>query len=181
MPVALPIDKDLAKELYTNGMTLTDIAAKTGVKLATLSKWKARDRWEEERLHPDGDPSTAIAASAKCLSNQALTIASRVLTKLEKMAITSPRDARDIASGLSTAYMSARKALGLDDERLGTINITMVNTPGQAFVIDKSAARDVESETVYPSASGDALQLRDAPLAQAAVDAPSDHASDAPA
>lgn len=128
MPVALPIDKDLAKELYTNGMPLKQVSDRTGVKLSTLSQWKTRGQWDEHRLLPEGDSIRAVEQTAKALSNQTLTISSRILCKLEKMAMDSPREVKDIATALSSAYLTARRALGLDDDaRARNVSVTFVN------------------------------------------------------
>lgn len=139
MPQALPVDRSVAKELYINGMPRAQIARKLGVQLGTICKWVERGGWDCDKLVPTSDANDAIAQAAKALSNQTLTIAQRVLNKLEKLPMTSSREAKDIATGLSSAYLTARKALGLDDEaRARSVSVTFINAgvSEQAPVID---------------------------------------------
>lgn len=150
MPFALPVDQTLAKELYLNGMSLTQVAKRTGVKLMTLGAWKNRGNWDAERLKPDSSEETAVQAAAKALSNQALTLTSRILCKAEKMGIESPGDLKNVSSAVASAVGVARKTLGLDDKQGsngkawgGGISIDVHLSPGSSFSVGENKVIDV--------------------------------------
>lgn len=110
--------RDLAKELYINGLPLMEIASRIGAKLMTVASWKRRGNWDNERLKPDTSSDVAIQDTATALHNQAFTISKRLLCKAESLEIDKPRDAKDVAQVVASAYATARKALGLDDGQI---------------------------------------------------------------
>jgi len=115
MPLALPVDRELAKELWLSGLSQVQVAKKLGVKPGTVAQWKLRDGWtNEERVKLLSQSSVNQDVAAR-VANSAIRGAERVLCKAERIALKDARTCKDVASAIASSYMSARKALGLDD------------------------------------------------------------------
>lgn len=164
MPAALPVDQTLAKELYLNGMSLTQVSKRTGVKLMTLGAWKNRGNWDAERLQPDSSEDTAVQDAAKALSSQSLTLSSRVLCKAEKIGIESTGDLKNVAAAIASAVGVARKALGLDDNQVQRhVHVHVMDSCRSQAIVDTDVI-DLPSEpAACPPAPIDRLLPVDKP------------------
>jgi lambda repressor-like predicted transcriptional regulator len=46
-------DNSIAKQLYTNGVSLKNISVEMGIPLSTLKSWSSKGMWKEARLRND--------------------------------------------------------------------------------------------------------------------------------
>lgn len=150
MPVALPVDWTLAKELYISGLPLARVSERMHVKLDTLCARASRERWKLDLGPKAATETIAVQQTAQRLANQTLTVAERVLCKVERMALDSPGDAKNVASAVSSAYSVARKALGLDDHHGphgknwgGGVSIDVHLAPGSSMTLNENKVIDV--------------------------------------
>lgn len=153
MPAALPIDWTLAKELYISGMSLARIAERLHVKLDTMCAKASRGKWKLDRVAPQQTEALVVQSVADKLSGQAVTIAERVLCKVERMPIDSPGDARSIASALAGAYGTVRRALRMDDDAQRHLHVHLMRQ-ARASVIDVEATVVCNTERAEPAAGG---------------------------
>lgn len=114
MPAALPVDKQLVKQLYISGLTQAEIAKRLGLRYDTVCQWVCRGGWKSERVAEPVSEEVAIQQTAKALSEKATKIAERIMCKLDGLPIKTLGDCKAASSALATAYASARKSLGLD-------------------------------------------------------------------
>lgn len=146
MPVATIEDRSLAKALYLEGLSLKDVAQQINVKLATLCSWKCREKWDECPRKEIDSKSVAIQSVASEFANRTLKTCERILCKVESIKLVDLKDCRDAAQSVSTAYVTARKALGLDDPQtqvhlhLHALGSTRAAQVAESPVIDVSPA-----------------------------------------
>lgn len=163
MPRALKVDWTLAKELFISGLPLSRVADRLNVRLDTVCARAKREGWRDD-IDPERPAEVpeadAIRNTAKQLADQTVTISKRVLAKVERMAIDTPVDAKNVAASVSSAYLIARRALGLD-ENSGIQRVMHYHIVDQAVAVERSSA--VDAVVVDDSVAPDAMVLRDAP------------------
>lgn len=163
MPVALPISRDIVKELWLQGFSHKDIENQTGVKSATLRSWIIRGAWKQngQKVIPPKEhrQPVAIQDHARRLEDLTLTEADRIICHLRDTDLKTLRDAQIAASALSSAYLVSRKARGLDDDRIQ--RVLHVHTMREA----RSSSITIDAETIVESVVPAPGHVTDAPKA----------------
>ncbi len=145
MPVIAPIDtskRHTAKELWTQGFTFKAIANQTKIKEDTIRQWHHREGWAKPMPAVLTDAQLlATTDIASRLSHLTTLQAERILVTIRDTKLDGLKDCRDAATALSSAYSIARKALGLDDDRVQRVLHvhTMRQARGSSVTLDTEA------------------------------------------
>lgn len=125
-----PITWRIAKELKLKGLSYAQVAQQTGIKPVTLRQRAKRDGWAVEKAEQE----QGITPQKSQAVNDLATEIADVTTKQARVIIEALRDmgrpgnmreAKDMASALSTAYVTSRKSMGLDEDKgAGRFNLT---------------------------------------------------------
>lgn len=119
-------ERDLAKELYRNGLEVSEIAKRINVRYQTIYQWRRREKWDCQPRKTHESQAVAIKSVAEEFANRAITIARQVMCKLETEPLRGVKDCKETATALAAAYATARKALGQDDPgSTGRVNVTV--------------------------------------------------------
>lgn len=119
-------ERDLAKELYRNGLEVSEIAKRINVRYQTIYQWRRREKWDCQPRKTHESQAVAIKTVAEEFANRAITIARQVMCKLETEPLRGVKDCKETATALAAAYATARKALGQDDPgSSGRVNVTV--------------------------------------------------------
>ena len=145
-------ERDLAKELYRNGLEVSEIAKRINVRYQTIYQWRRREKWDCQPRKTHESQAVAIKTVAEEFANRAITIARQVMCKLETEPLRGVKDCKETATALAAAYATARKALGQDDHgSTGRVNVTVYQGSVLVSSGDAGDAGQVIDVTCEPS------------------------------
>ena len=126
MAAVSKLDPNLAKELWLNGFSVTDISKKVGVKPVTIYSWKRKHKWDCEPRIKHPSEHAGIQAVMERVTTTTLRVCEQIINRVDNAPLTALRDCKEAATAIAAAYATARKASGQDDQAgSGRVNVTV--------------------------------------------------------
>lgn len=175
MPKPSAVNRDLVKALFIKGLPASEIAPQFGISPNQVRVWATRGKWIQERTANEVLKPLVLQDVASEFSNMTITIARSLLLKLQEFRMGNVREVKDAASALSNASATARRWLGLDDDRVSRhLHVHVMRDaalvadagPGAQPVIDvgsevQSVVSGAQNVSVCPTNEGSSLEVVD--------------------
>ena len=164
--MALNVDWSLAQSLFQEGVSLKNIAMRTGIPYFTLTKRANRHGWTQMVMPPKGTKTKAVQSGqmtvlapqpqtpdrASNWTNRVGNMAERCMSKLEdKMSTMSNKDicldtVEQIVRVTELTDRTARRTFGLDGDRNLSVTLQVQSElPAQRQLEDRSEVLEVET------------------------------------
>jgi hypothetical protein len=162
MPAPLPVDWNIAKELYLGGMPLRHVAKKCAIPYDALRQKALRYRWKQDDIHVTQRVANAVAAcriddacdivkQGNAWKRRVLTLADKHLDELEKRDVGSLilEDFDTLSRIAERTDGMARRAIGLDTPAGTHVTIAVqgeLSTAVQPKQLSNADVIDIEPE-----------------------------------